>query len=205
VAGFMLSTAAVGYYSAALRIIIIIQSIVSMPLNTVLFPYIGEAFVKGYSEGIRRINKAFPYLVLLAVAMAVGTFIISKPLILLFFGKEFAESVFLLKILAVALFISTINSALGQQVMLNLKKDAAQIKFITSGFILNLLFLLLFINSYGTVGAAIAWPASELLILISYVIYFRMNSIRIMDSTYYNPRLIMTNTLKMIRSKAALR
>jgi O-antigen/teichoic acid export membrane protein len=205
VAGFILTTASVGYYSAALRIIIIIQSIVSMPLNTVLFPYIGQAFGKSYTEGISRVNKTFPYLVILALGMAIGTFIISKPLILLFFGSEFAQSVFLLKILAVALFFSTINAALGQQVMLNLKKDTVQIRFITVGFLLNLLFLLLFTHSYGTTGAAIAWPASELLIFIGYMIYFKINSIHVVNASYYNPRLIATDIFKMIRNKAALR
>jgi PST family polysaccharide transporter len=205
VAGFLLTTAAVGYYSAALRLIIIVQSIVSMPLNTVLFPYIGQAFSKSYSEGISRVNKTFPYLVILALAMGLGTFIISKPLILLFFGNEFAQSVFILKILAVALFFSTINTALGQQVMLNLKKDAVQIRFITAGFLLNLLFLLLFTSSYGTTGAAIAWPASELLIFIGYFIYFKSNSIRIIDISYYDPRAIASGVFKLVRNKAALR
>jgi PST family polysaccharide transporter len=205
VAGFLLTTAAVGYYSAALRLIIIVQSIVSMPLNTVLFPYIGQAFSKSYSDGITRVNKTFPYLVIIALVMGMGTVIIAKPLILLFFGSEFAQSIFLLKILAVALFFSTINAALGQQVMLNLKKDAVQIRFITAGFLLNLLFLLLFTSSYGTTGAAIAWPASELLIFIGYFIYFKSHSIRIVDVSYYHPRAIFSDVTKMIRSKAALR
>jgi O-antigen/teichoic acid export membrane protein len=210
VAGFLLSGLEIGYYSAALRMIIIIQSIVSMPLNTVLFPYIGEAFVKGYSNGIERVHKTLPYLFMIAVVIATGTFVISKPLILLFFGVQFAEAAFLLKILAVALFFSTINNALGQQIMLNLKRDGIQIKFITSGFILNVLFLLLFINSYGITGAALAWPAAEMLMFIGYMIYFKLNSIQVINAAYYNPRLILANTFKMIRfnplkAKGALR
>lgn len=210
VAGFLLTASQVGYYSAALRMIIIIQSIVSMPLNTVLFPYVGEAFVKGYSAGIERVHKIFPYLFIVAMGIAAGTFIISRPLILLFFGHEFVESAFLLKILAVALFFSTINNALGQQVMLNLKRDGAQIKFITSGFALNVLFLILFTNIYGMTGAALAWPAAEILIFTGYMIYFRLHSIQVVNYTYYNPRVILSNTLKMVKlnplkTKAALK
>jgi O-antigen/teichoic acid export membrane protein len=83
--------------------------------------------------------------------------------------------------------------------MLNLKKDGIQIKFITSGFILNVLFLLLFINLYGTTGAAMAWPAAEMLIFIGYMIYFKMNSIQVVNYSYYNPRLIVGNTLRMVK------
>jgi O-antigen/teichoic acid export membrane protein len=200
VAGFLLSTADVGFYSAALRMIIIIQSITSMPLNTVLFPYIGEAFSEGYDKGIERVHKSFPYLVFLALAMAVGTFIIAKPLILIFFGSEFTNAVFLLKISAIALFFSTINSALGQQVMLNLKKDVAQIKFLFAGFVLNILLLVLFINVYHSTGAAIAWPVAEGLIFIGYIIYFRANHIQVFNQLYYRPAFIFANIKTMMRS-----
>jgi O-antigen/teichoic acid export membrane protein len=200
VAGFLLSTADIGFYSAALRMIIIIQSITSMPLNTVLFPYIGEAFGEGYHKGIERVHKAFPYLVLLALAMAIGTFIIAKPLILVFFGTEFANAVFLLKISAVALFFSTINSALGQQVMLNLKKDVAQIKFLFAGFVLNIVLLILFINMYHSTGAAIAWPVAEGLIFIGYIVYFRANRIQVFNHAYYRPAFILANIRTMMRS-----
>jgi O-antigen/teichoic acid export membrane protein len=200
VAGFLLMATDIGYYSAALRLIIIIQSIVSMPLNTVLFPYIGEAFGQGYASGIKRVHKTFPYLIFLAIAMAAGTFIIAKPLILLFFGNEFSGAIDLLKISAIALLFSTVNSALGQQIMLNLKKDAVHIKFLLAGFFLNVLFLILFINLYGTIGAAIAWPASEIFLFIGYMIYFKTQKVQVFDYSYYKPSHIFSNAMKMVRS-----
>lgn len=199
VVGFLLATADVGFYSAALRMIIIIQSITCMPLNTVLFPYIGQAFGKGYNEGIERVNRSFPYLILLAMAMAAGTFIIAKPLILIFFGNEFTQAVLLLKISAVALLFSTINSALGQQVMLNLKKDTTQIRFLFAGFLLNITLLVLFINMYGAVGAAIAWPITEIVIFIGYIIYFKRQHIHVFDASYYKPAFILNDLRKMMR------
>lgn len=200
VAGFLLSTADVGFYSAALRMIIIIQSIACMPLNTVLFPYIGEAFGKSYQQGIERVNKSFPYLIFLAIAMAAGTFLIAKPLILIFFGSEFAQAVLLLKISAVALLFSTVNSALGQQVMLNLKKDGTQIRFLFAGFLLNIVLLVLFIRLYGMAGAAIAWPVAEVLIFTGYMVYFRSQHIQVFDAAYYKPAFIMGNLKKLARS-----
>lgn len=202
VAGFLLTTAEVGFYSAALRMIIIIQSIVSMPLNTVLFPYIGEAFGQGYDQGIRRVNKAFPYLVMVAFAMAAGTMILADPLILVFFGSEFETAGLLLKVSAVALLFSTINAALGQQVMLNLRKDAMHIRFLVAGFVLNVVLLLLFIRLYGTLGAAIAWPVAELVILVGYLVYFRTQGVKVFDYQYYKPGLIINDLLNFFRDRA---
>lgn len=210
VAGFLLTTTEVGFYSAALRMIIIIQSIVSMPLNTVLFPYIGEAFGQGYDQGIRRVNKTFPYLVMVAFGMAAGTMILADPLILVFFGREFETAGLLLKVSAVALLFSTINAALGQQVMLNLRKDAMHIRFLVAGFVLNVVLLVLFIRLYGSLGAAIAWPAAELVIFAGYLFYFRTQGVKVFDYQYYKPGLIINELLGFIRDrsrkkKAALR
>lgn len=205
VAGFLLSATDLGYYSAAVRIIIIIQSIVSMPLNTVLFPYIGEAFVKSYDDGLQRVHRTLPYLVLIALGMAAGTIMISGPLIHVFFGKEFSGSVLLLQLLSFGLLFSTLNNALGQQVMLNLKKDNLQIRFIASGFLLNVTLLLVLITSNGTTGAALAWPAAELMVLGGYLVYFRRKQIRVIDTRYYHPKVIMANAMKMVRFQAGKR
>jgi PST family polysaccharide transporter len=201
IAGFMLLPNELGFYSAAFRLIVIIQSVVSMPLNTVLFPYIGSAFVQSYQEGMNRINKSFPYLVLLAFLMAVGTIIISKPLIILFFGDQFIESIVLLKILGIGLFFSAINSALGQQVLLNLKKDMMHIRFLIGGFIISIISLVLFINWYGVIGAAWAWPFAEALLFIAYCCYFCYQKIRIVNIAYYNPKFLYNNLFTLVRSR----
>jgi O-antigen/teichoic acid export membrane protein len=194
-AGFLLSTLQIGYYSAALRIIIIVQSIISMPLNTVLFPYIGEAFVKGYKDGITRVTKAFPYLFFISLGMSLVTLLFAKQVILVFYGRQFAEAVNLLKIASIVLFFTTLNGAFGQQVLLNLKKDATYVKIITTGFILNILLLLVFIHFWGMAGAAFAWPVAEIVIFLVYMFYFKARNIKIFDSQYYQPRFICFNVL----------
>jgi PST family polysaccharide transporter len=199
VAGFLLTSSEVGYYSAALRMIIIIQSIVSMPLNTVLFPYIGEAFAKSYDDGMDRVHRSFPYLVFLAIAIAAGTIIVANPLIFIFFGGEFTSSAGILRVLAIALFFSTVNAALGQQVLLNLKKDTAQIIFITGGFVLNIILLLVCISGYGVTGAAIAWPVAEVVIFIGYLIYLRNQNINVFNFSYYHPKAVLANALKLAK------
>jgi O-antigen/teichoic acid export membrane protein len=199
ISGFLLSTLDLGIYSAALRMVIIIQTIISMPMNTVLFPYIGEAFVTGYKNGIIRANKAFPYLFLIAASITVGTFIFAKPVILLFYGYQFAEAVILLKIASIVLFFSTINSAFGQQILLHLKLDSTYVKFIVAGFCINVLFLLFFIKTNGSIGAALAWPLSEIFVFISYLIYFKGKKIRILDPVYFRIGFLYENMIDILK------
>jgi PST family polysaccharide transporter len=198
-AGFYLSTLQIGYFSAALRIIIIIQSIIAMPLNTVLFPYIGDAFGKGYETGMERVHKTFPYLTWIAVGMSVATFLFAKHIIIGFYGNEFAEAVPLLRVFSGVLFFSTINSAFGQQVLLNLKRDSHYMKLVLCGFALNLVFLFLFIYLRGMSGAAWAWPASEVILFMVYFFYFRTHRIRVFKVGYYKPSFLLTNLFQMLR------
>ena len=199
IAGFMLSTLDLGIYSAALRMVIIIQTIISMPLNTVLFPYIGEAFVNSYDDGLSRAGKTLPYLLLVSAMIAVGCFVFAKPVILLFYGYQFTEAIFLLKIVSLVLFFSTLNSAFGQQILLHLKLDSIYMRFIIAGFIINVLLLFLFIKTNGPEGAAIAWPLSEAIIFIAYLAYFKAKGIKIFDAGYYRPGFLYENITGMFK------
>jgi O-antigen/teichoic acid export membrane protein len=199
IAGFLLSTLDLGIYSAALRIVIIIQTIISMPLNTVLFPFIGEAFVNSYDDGLNRAHRTFPYLLLIAGAITLGSFVFAKPVILVFYGYQFTEAIYLLKLASLVLFFSTINSAFGQQILLHLKLDSTYVKFIITGFIINVLLLLVFIKTNGSAGAAVAWPMSEVIISIAYLAYFKSKGIKVFDAGYFRPGFLYQNITGMFK------
>jgi O-antigen/teichoic acid export membrane protein len=198
-AGFFLTTLDLGHYAAAIRIIIILQSIVAVPLNAVLFPYIGDAFNHGYEQGIARVHKTLPYLVLICSGMMLVTFACAKWIILGFYGKEFAEGIILLKVFSSVLFFSLVNSAFGQQILLNLKSDALYMKLVILGLALNILFIFLLAGKFAGVGAAWAWPASEAIIFIIYVAYFKMKKIRIVEFEYYKPSFLLQNISGMMK------
>ena len=201
IAGLLLSTVQIGYYSSALRVIVIIQSVISMPLNTVLFPYIGEAFLQGNEEGMERINRSFPYIFMIAFSMFIITFLFSDKIILILYGQQFKEAIGLLRISSTILFFATLNSAFGQQVMLNLKKDESYVKIIVAGFVFNIILLLVIIFPWGIDGAAWAWPVSETGIFIFYVFYFRKRSLAVFSPKYYSPKYLYENTMSLFKLK----
>lgn len=203
IAGFFLLPLDLGYYSAALRLIFIIQSIISMPLNTVLFPYIGEAFLNNYEQGMKRLKKIFPLLTFIALGMTLGTLLFSKYVIHGFYGAEFAGAEELLKIFSIVLFFSTINGALGQQVLLNLKLDSVYMKFVMTGFFLNIIFLFLFIHLKGGVGAAWAWPCSEIVVFFIYVIYLRLRKVPLFHYANYNPVRVFGSLFQLVKLRTA--
>ena len=201
VGGLFLSALDLGYFSAAFRIIVIIQSIVAMPLNMVMFPYIGEAFKENADIGFGRLHKAIPYIIVIALGMSVVTFLFAHFIITGFYGKEFAPAVNLLQIGSIVLFFSTLNTAFGQQVLLNTKADNLYMKLVVAGFVLNIVFLLFFVINYKAVGAMWAWPIAEAIIFISYFSYFKWNSIKVVNYAYMHPQFLVSNLGVLIKRK----
>ncbi len=202
-AGFVLSYTQTGYFSAALRMIIILQSVISLPVNTVLFPYIGQAFNESYEKGLERIHRILPYVFILSAGLSIVTFLLAKFIIIVFFGNEFAEAVTLLRIMSCVLFFSAVNSAFGQQVLLNLKADGTYMKYAVAGFVINIILLFLFLHYGGISGAALAWPVSEIVIMVAFLVYFKAKKIELFKIAYYNPVFLFQNIKELLRLRSS--
>jgi O-antigen/teichoic acid export membrane protein len=197
-AGSLLTIPETGFYTAGLRIVIILQSIISMPLNTVLFPYIGGAFRHSEKEGMERVRKILPYVFLITLGISLVALLFADPLIGFVFGSEFSSAVPLLRIFAFGLFFSNINLALGQQVMLHLKFDGAYVRFLLIGFGVNIVLLPVLQHFYALDGAALAWPLAELLVFGLLFAFFRARSIRLIDPLHCRPRQFYLNALSLM-------
>jgi PST family polysaccharide transporter len=184
-AGLVLSNQELGIYSAPLRIIMIIQSIVLLPIGTVLYPYIGEAFAKNDFEGLKKFQLIFPLLFLVSLLLFIATFFASNFIIIGFYGTNFYASVNLLRIFSIVLFFSNLNNAFGLQVLLNLKRDNVYRNFLLLSFIVNSLLVITLVYAKRELGAAYAWPISELLLMLSYIFYFKRKNIKIIELSYF--------------------
>ncbi|RYD99740.1 MAG: flippase [Sphingobacteriales bacterium] len=196
--GTLLSIHDTGLYTAGLRTVIIAQTIVSMPLNTVLFPYIGRAFLGSEEEGMDRVRRILPYVFALTILMSLCTLIFAEPAIAFIFGKEFSSAVNLLRVFSFGLLFSNLNYALGQQVMLNLKKEAPYVRFLVVGLIFNIVLLFVLAKPFGVLGAALCWPLAELLVFGLLLGYFRSRSISLFNPEYCRPRVFYLNALKLM-------
>ncbi|TCJ19323.1 hypothetical protein EPD60_02575 [Flaviaesturariibacter flavus] len=197
-AGSLLSIPDTGLYSAGLRIVVIFQSIISMPLNTVLFPYIGASFRESEAAGLERVRRILPYVVTLTLGISLAALLFAEPLIGFVFGHEFAGAVPLLRIFAFGLLLSNLNLALGQQVMLHLKYEAVYVRYLIAGFGVNIVLLPLLHHYRALEGSALAWPLAELLVFGLLVAFLRRRSIRLVDPLYCRPRQFCHNALSLI-------
>ena len=157
----MTNDAIVGWYTLAYKLILI-AGLIPMILMTATFPRISRA-VHHDPEEVKRIYKiGTKYLILIVLPMLAGTQFLARD-ICLFFGKDFARSAAVLRLLIFAsgvdffsIFLSGFLMAWNQQKRLLWLQFAALCLNVTANFILIPYFL--------QMGAAMATMASRGLI-----------------------------------------
>lgn len=202
--GFFLSATDVGYYSAAFRLIITAITILSIPLNQALFPFISSSFSVNYEKGINELQRILPVCLLFSFLYS-AIFLMFAPFIIhLFYGDKFAESIVIFRTLSMVPFLVSVNSFLGIHALLNLKKDKLFFNITLISSVAGIAATTLLGYYFGVRGGAFSWLIAEVFNCLLFYI-----ALKKMDINLYNPhyfslayfRLLGTKVYKNIGSK----
>jgi O-antigen/teichoic acid export membrane protein len=160
--GWFQSSAQVGYYTAAQRLIIIAQSVLAMPLAQAFYPFIGKAFGEGREQGLRVAQKLIPLVVVFLGLATIAMFFLGPWVIRLFYGQKFEESIPVFRILTIVPLLFSLNNILGIQIMLNLGMDKHFFKITAFAGILSLIINFLVIRRWGYIGTTVNWLITEI-------------------------------------------
>jgi O-antigen/teichoic acid export membrane protein len=169
--GLMASSADVGVFNAAAKLMTIII-IISQIANSVTKPYLSEAFAVNNIEKVEMLALKSTVLVsVVAVVMGTAVFVFAEELLLLF-GKDFQQGYLVVQVLVIgklgALFAGPVGTIM---LMGNQQHLASRIEFGTA--VLNIVLNVVLILYYGVLGAAIATAITIIgrnLIMLAYVI-----------------------------------
>jgi len=162
--GILTNPVAVGYFSAADKIVQAVRGLVG-PVSQAVYPHItllrsrsdGDALV--FIRTLLRLQGAVMF------ALSLALFLFAVPIVDVLLGNQFQESVILVKWMALLPFILGISNVLGIQTMLifGMKRSLSHIYLTTSIFSVFLLVLLIY--WFGAQGAAISVVISEIVLL----------------------------------------
>lgn len=184
--GQLVDKTSVAYYSSANTIMImcntLLISIVSVSLPRVS-NYFGNGFIEEYEKTVNKIIKIF-FIFLIPAAM--GIFVLSSKIMLIYGGEEFANSGNLLKIFSVYMIILGFDYILANQIIYIQAKDHQLIKMILLSGILNVMFkfILIISNNFNQYTAILTTLFSEVILVLVEYYYVKkvMNSkIKIFD------------------------
>ena len=163
--GFMKTDDDVGYYNAAVKIKVILVSIVTS-LGTVLLPRVSYYIQQGKTEEFRKITrKALNFVMLIATPLTVYFIMFAKAGILFLSGKNFYDSIVPMQLIMPTLILIGLSNITGIQVLVPLGKEKVVLYSEIAGAVVDLALNAILIPFMASSGAAIGTLVAEFVVL----------------------------------------
>jgi O-antigen/teichoic acid export membrane protein len=189
--GFYQSQEQVGYFTAAQRLIVIAQSVLTMPLAQAFYPYVGKAFGQSREDGLRVAQKLIPFIIAFVGLASFAMFLIGPLLIPMFYGNKFQAAIPVFQILSISPLFYALNNVLGVQIMLNLGMDSHFFKICVASAIVNIALNLILIRHLGFMGSTINCVVNEMFIFGSTLYILIKNGINPINREYFKVSLLL--------------
>lgn len=174
--GLLISDEAVGYYSAAYKIILVITSFSVLFFNG-LFPSISRFYINNDKRLEKLLRVSVKVLTSVAIPMGIGGSILAEDLISLIYGNKFSQSILPFQILIWAVVFIYINKSYSRS-LIAFGKEKPYTAGVTIGALMNISLNIFIIPRFGLAGAAGVTVLTELFILI-YMKYHFSKELRI--------------------------
>jgi PST family polysaccharide transporter len=185
--GFLQSEEQVGFYSAGYRLIVIIQSLISIPLSQAMFPFIGSAFAQSRERGLDVVRQMLPVVTVLTFSAAFILWLFGPLVIMVLYGHKFEPSIMVFRILAFVPVVIGWSNIFGIQTMINLKMDKVFFRITAIGALSSIVLNFLFVTRFGFVGTAMSWVLTEILIVLCMYFVLAKHGINIVEKKYFSP------------------
>lgn len=164
--GFMKTDVDVGYYNAAVKIKMILVSVVTS-LGTVLLPRSSYYIEQGRYEEFRQIGKkALNFVLLIATPLMLYFILYAKEGILLLSGDEYEGAILPMQIIMPTLLFIGLSNLLGIQTLVPLGREKVVLYSEIAGAVTDLVLNALLIPRYASAGAAFGTLVAEAVVLL---------------------------------------
>lgn len=169
--GFISGNVAVAYFVGAEKTIKAISNMFT-PIQNSLLPILAINLNQNKKATFRLINKILPIALFVLCVFSFFLFHFSENIIVFILGVEMRNSIIVFKILSFVPLLTFLDSFLGKQILLNLKKEKQIFKVILIVAIVNIPIIIYFINNYSYIGAAIAQLTSLFSVVVGFFYYY---------------------------------
>ncbi len=179
------SASEVGLYGAAYRVIDLVSQ-TAMLLMGLLLPLLGFAYAQSdHSLFSKRYQQSFDGMMMMAIPMVAGLYMLATPIMTLVAGAEFSAAGVPLQILSLAIFGLYLGSIFGHvAVAIDQQKKTMWIYILGAG--ITLIGYLYFIPRFGMLGAAWMSVFSELLVgVLLFIVVHRILGERLSYKTFF--------------------
>ncbi len=164
--GWMTNTDNVGLYDQAQRLVRMITGVLQS-VGYVMMARVANLTMANDQEGIKNyVRKSVNFNLFIAFPAMFGIMGVADDFIPFFLGSEYLDSIPLLKLMSVLIFLSSMNSLMGVQLLIPLGREKFYTAATTSGACISVLGNLLLIPFFGPVGSCIACIVAETTVFV---------------------------------------
>lgn len=168
--GFFCGDMAVGYYTAASKVIRIVVMLINA-IGIVVMPRLSYYKELDDNQNLNNLIVSFGELVIgISLFCFVQLFSFADNIIYIFSGQDFMNSVNTSRILSIIILIIPISTLITSQIFIPLRKEKYMLICTTLSAVSNLFLNYILIPNYAEIGAAIATILAELVCLLVAVI-----------------------------------
>ena len=154
--GFMKDAEAVGYFTAATKLMVIAVGL-SSALGTVMMPRTSNLVAENKMNEFKElVQKSYDFIIASTIPLTIGLMFVSPYIILVLCGVNFTPAILTSQIIALNVLMIGVSNVLGMQILYPMNQINIVILSISIGAITNLLLNLILIPRYGHNGTAIA-------------------------------------------------
>ncbi len=168
--GFLTNDKAVGFYTAAKKLIIVTIPLITS-LGTVLIPGLTKSIdINNTTETGVRVNQSFSFICLFGIPISMGLYIFAPEILWVFSGPQFSGAVFTLQLVAPVIFLVGLGHLFGMQLLIPGGFEKQYLLATLLGMGISLLLNLLLIRMFKDKGAAVTLLITEG--AVSFMAYF---------------------------------
>lgn len=162
-----------GYYEQALKLSKTALTLVTA-LGTVMVPRVGHYYEKQELDVVKKyIYRSYQFVWFLGIPLCMGLIGISSNLVPWFYGSGYDKVVPLLSILSFLILAIGINNVTGIQYLMPTKRQNTFTFTVLIGAVVNVIFNLILIPHWYSIGAAIASVLAETVIAVLQIVIIR--------------------------------
>ena len=172
--GVMTNDLAVGFFSAANKIIDSIKGLQGA-ISQAVYPHISEKIKESKKIALVFIKKFAKIYISLFIIISMTLMIFAEPITKILFGTVFDETVHILMIIAWLPAIISVSNICGIQIMLNfgLQKEFSRVLILAA--VIDLIIVIPLTQNYGNLG--ISWTMIIVEIIVSFVMAYKIRKI----------------------------
>ncbi len=175
--GFFENEETVGFFSAAIKIMAILQLCISIPFGDAMFPFFAEKFKINKEEGLRTIKSILPLVMVVSLLLCLTFCVLSPFLIGILFGEQFEKSVAMLRILSFIPVVVIYNQFIGIHIFVNLNMEGLFKRTLLYGALLGLPLNILGAYLGGGIGISITYLITEIFLASIFTFYLKKEGV----------------------------